>query len=374
MDYSSINAVANQIKGGSLEEAGTKGSLFLEFAIQAGTSPAAMWIIDSAKRGLIEADVIPRALTGIPHFIRRPTKKLVDKLNELNDASRKEYMPLVMAHLVRRTCDLAGDSQARSGCTSGLAAPWADTLFSSLQATSDLGEKHLYLSAMANLQTPKVAELLKPMAHGKVSGVDDYLQKAAIRACFPATLAEGNTAAFMLPIFLDTSNGHESRIEAVDSIFSTNTPDLTTLSSIMTQMFTETDYEVLNFVFTIFEKYSTEENTCFSAKKAKQVGYFLKYLHQMGIHKTNYAVAVSKTFRRSFTQSKYGYGGGFDYWVIGSHGSFSPLEFSMRADTTHQNRYKANLVQITLRLEGLDRKILEKFHTMDKEWKVDQLK
>ena len=67
---------------------------------------------------------------------------------------------------------------------------------------------------------------------------------------------------------------------------------------------------------TLFEKYSTGEYNCNGGKRAEKVRYFLKYLNQIALHKVNYGFGVSKTYRQSFVQETYGYGGGIEFWVI----------------------------------------------------------
>ena len=74
--------------------------------------------------------------------------------------------------------------------------------------------------------------------------------------------------------------------------------------------------QVLNYVHTLLEKYTTGEYNCNEGKRAEKVRYFLKYLNQIALHKINYGFGVSKTYRQSFVQETYGYGGGIEYWVI----------------------------------------------------------
>ena len=125
-----------------------------------------------------------------------------------------------------------------------LVNPAAEKFFAELTSTSDDSRKHLLIAALQNLYSPKVTELLKPMAYGEVSGVSDNLQKKAIRAALIGTYYTETTKDFLLPIFLNMRNGHESRIQAVEGIMMMMEVDVTTLSTIMTQMYVEPDYEV----------------------------------------------------------------------------------------------------------------------------------
>ena len=74
--------------------------------------------------------------------------------------------------------------------------------------------------------------------------------------------------------------------------------------------------QVLNYVHTLFEKYATAKYNCNEGKRAEKVRYFLKYLNQIAVHKVNYGFGVSKTYRQSFVQETYGYGGGIEFWVF----------------------------------------------------------
>ena len=74
--------------------------------------------------------------------------------------------------------------------------------------------------------------------------------------------------------------------------------------------------QVLNYVHTLLEKYATGEYNCNEGKRAEKIRYFLKYLNQIALHKINYGFGVSKTYRQSFVQETYGYGGGIEFWVI----------------------------------------------------------
>ena len=226
---------------------------------------------------------------------------------------------------------------------------------------------------MQNLAGARVTELLKPMASGEVAGVDDNLQKKAIYASAIGTYYTQSTIAFFLPIFLNMRNGHESRIAAINMVLMKDDVDVTTLGAIMTQMYIEMDYEVKNYVFTAFEKHANGQNECFSERKTERIRYFLKYMEQAGLHDTSYGVGVSKTYRQSYYQEQYGYSGGFDYWVVGSHRSSAPLELGMQIDANLYNGYRDNLLTAVLRIEGLAKGIVNKFHKLGKEWKVEDL-
>jgi hypothetical protein len=357
-----------------------KQNMFREFVIETGTTASAMWIKEAITKNLFDTERdSARAVTGVAFHIRRPNQQLLQEYEGLMETYRDGWSamvgPLAIAHLARRTCDLAGSpvSQERHRCTAAVLVPMAERFHAELMSTDSESRKHLLVRAMGNLMAQRVTELLGPMARGEVDGVNDNLQKKALYASMVGTFYTQSTVKFYLPIFLNMLNGHESRIVALDVIFYLDDLDVTTLSTVMTQMYVEPDYEVLNYMFTLFEKHAHGQNSCFSAKKTERIGYFLKYMKQSGVHTSNYGLGVSKTYRQSFHQEEYGYGGGYEYWVLGSHRSSSPLELGMQIDANLYNGYKGNLLTVVVRIEGLAKGLVSKFLKPGKEWRIEQL-
>merc|ERR1719427_2575832 len=169
-------------------------------------------------------------------------------------------------------------------------------------------------------------------------------------------------------------NSHGARVAAIDQIFMLNRVDVTTMSMIMTQMFAEQDNEVLNYVFTLFDKYANSKYACSGERKAEKAKYFLKYMKQMGIHGLDYGFGISKTYRQSFIEEQYGYAGGFEYWVLGSHSSTTPLEVGMTMDANLFGGYQSNMWTMNIRIEGLGKSIARKFIKMpENEWRLQDL-
>merc|ERR1719300_920026 len=367
MNYNSLMDVFKQLKGDTSDAGLAKQNMFREFVAEAGTSAAAVFIKDAVLNNLFDNDSdAARAITGIAFHIRRPNVQLVNEFASVLESDRHGLVtmagPLALAHLVQRTCNLAGNpmSDERRQCVRELADVWAEKYFEKFKSTSDQNEKLLAISFLANLRSVKAMELLKPVAYGEYPGVDDQLQAKAVKAAFWGTVYTQSTVDFFLPIFMNMQNKHGARIAALDSMFILNNIDVTTLSTIMTQMFAEQDHEVLNYVYTLFDKYANSLYGCNEEAKADKVRYFLKYMNQMGLHHSDYGFGLSKTYRQSFVQEKYGYGGGYELWVLGSHSSTTPLEFGFRLDSNLFGGYQTNLMTFMIRIEGLGKKLIRK--------------
>jgi len=382
MNYNSLMDVFKQLKGDTSEAGVAKQNMFREFVAEAGTSAAAIFIKDAVMTNLFDkSSDAARAVTGIAFHIRRPNVQLVNAFAEILESDRlglvKMAGPLALAHLIQRTCYLAGNpmSEDRRQCVRELSDTWAEKYFKKFTETEDIQERLMAISFLTNLRSVKAKELLKPVAYGEYPGINDQIQSKAVKAAFWGTIYTQSTIEFYLPIFMNMQNGHGSRIAAIDQMFIMNSVDVTTLSMIMTQMFAEQDNEVLNYVFTLFEKYANSKYGCSEELKADKVKYFLKYMRQMGIHNTEFGFGISKTYRMSFVQDKYGYGGGYEFWVLGSHSSTTPLELGMRLDTNLFGGYQSNLLTLNIRIEGLGKTLIRKFFMKmpENEWRIQDL-
>merc|ERR1712223_2015776 len=97
-------------------------------------------------------------------------------------------------------------------------------------------------------------------------------------------------------------------------------------------------------------------------------------MKQYSRYETEYGFGVSKAFEREYQQNKYGYGGAYQYWVVGSHKSTTPLTVGMSISNTFFRTYQSNRLHVSIRLEGLAKALIRKFKTMDPgTWKVDDL-
>lgn len=330
-----------------------------------------------------------RALTSIPFHLRRPNQALYEEISHLaipadngNHDHKFTHMalPLVRAHLARRVCELSGRHHHGSGhhsedfnnCIHAIVDPLADEVFGQL-VSGTYEEKMLALSALENLRMGKVATLLEPVISGETP-IDHGVRAHAIHVAGHGDVAPETAIQWFLPVYLDVHNCHEVRISALQAIFDLK-PDATTLSTIMSSLFMEADYEVVNFAFTIFERYANTINPCSKTHSHQNLaGYFLKYMKQAGFHKTSYGFGVSKTFAREFQKEKYGYGGAYEFATIGSHESTTPLvvEFAVTSNLYHG--YEATALKVHLRVEGLAKALIRKFKKIpEAQWQLNDL-
>ena len=74
-------------------------------------------------------------------------------------------------------------------------------------------------------------------------------------------------------------------------------PSATDLAKVLAVLKTDTDYEVVNMAYSMFEQFATTINPCHAELKDK-AKFFLKYLKQYSRYETEYGFGVSKTFSR----------------------------------------------------------------------------
>ena len=112
---------------------------------------------------------------------------------------------------------------------------------------------------------------------------------------------------------------------------------------------------------TLFDKFANGRHGCKEGQRAEMVKYFLKYMDQLSLTPSNYGWGISKTYRQSFTTEKYGFGGGLEFWIVGSHHSTVPLEITFRIDNNIFGGYQSNLFTFSVRLQGLSKALVKKF-------------
>ena len=103
-------------------------------------------------------------------------------------------------------------------------------------------------------------------------------------------------ADFFFPVFANQKDDHEVRINALAMLFYVN-PSATDLAKVLAVLKTETDYEVINMAYSLFEQFANTVNPCHTELKNK-AKYFLKYMKQYNQYETEYGFGVSKTFQR----------------------------------------------------------------------------
>jgi hypothetical protein len=97
-------------------------------------------------------------------------------------------------------------------------------------------------------------------------------------------------------------------------------------------------------------------------------------MRQFSQYETDWGFGVSKSYIRQYDKKKYGYGGTYHYYVIGSHTSTTPLNVGMGVSNVFSESYDNYALGIHLRIEGLAKTSLDWFKIMDPAtWKTADL-
>lgn len=302
-------------------------------------------------------------LSVIPFSVKNPSLSLLEQFSKIHPKySSYDTTHFALAHLVEKTCANSEYGESIDECDN-ISNGWAKMYFHKLEAARSKKEKMLAIGFLANLKSVFVTNLLEPVAKGDMTQPSEcHLQAAAIRASFWGSVKSQTTNELFLPIFLNVTNCREARIAALDQLLIPNNIDVTTLSLIARQMFTEKDIQILNYVYTLFDKYSVSRDSCTGKEKVKRVGHFLKYMKKLGLHRADYGFHVSQTHRHAYYDRRDARGDGYEVWLIGGGDSFIPAEIRIRLDSYLSRSYKINCLEIKLRMQGLPEALLELFY------------
>jgi len=376
MDYNTLKGMADEFFADKSEKGVWMSNIFNEYLGNTGTTASAMVVKDLilAKKFANDRDA-GRILTSVPFSIRRPNKQLVQEYEALlnwNGAERflKMAIPLAFSHLVKVTCMRAGGPADQQECFRGFASKYVSDFYQKYKSASEREDKNLYLEAMQNIQFGGQSQKLKDLIYGKEQAEPEFRAQAIWAAAWEGMIAKG--ADYFFPIFANQKEDHEVRINALVMIFYSR-PSATDLARVLAVLKTETDYEVINFAYSIFEQMANTVNPCHQEVKEK-AKYFLKFMKQYSRYETEYGFGVSKTFLREYQQNKYGYGGAANYWVVGSQKSTTPLIVGMEISNTFFHTYQSHRLYVGLRIEGLAKALIKKFKTTDPgTWNIDKL-
>jgi len=318
-----------------------------------------------------------RILTAVPFHIRRPNKQLVqeyEKLLNFGGADRflKMAIPLAFSHLVKVTCMRAGNvgSDEQKECFQSFASKYVSDFWNKYKSADNRDDKYLAMEALQNIKFGGQSMKLKDMIYGKTNDEPEFRSAAIWAAGWEGAMMKGND--YFFPVFANQKDDHEVRISALAMIFYSN-PSTTDMARILAVLKTEKDYEVINMAYAMFEQWANSINPCNHEVKEK-ASFFLKYMKQYSQFEPKWGFGYSKTYVREYQQQKYGYGGSYNYYVVGSHKSTTPLSMGMGISNTFFHSYQANRFMVHLRVEGLAKGLIRKFKTMDPgTWKLDDL-
>jgi len=379
LDYNSLKGLAEQLFADKSEAGVATSNVYYELLSSAGTTAAALVIRDLVLENKFDNDRDAyRVLTGVPFHIRRPNTQLVKEYEKLLDIPKDRFVrsavPLVIGHLIKVTCKRAGTpgSPEQIRCFKDWASTYVEKLWNKYKESTDRDEKAKILAAMTNIRFGGQSTVLKPLIKGEIDADDHQLRAAAMWAASWESMYKGDAHSFAMPIFADKKYPHEMRISALELIFYAK-PTPAQLSTVVAVLYKERDYEVLNYASALFDRWAISINPCHE-DTAHLAQYYLKFLRQFSNYETDYGFGVSKTYARQFHKKKYGYGGGFVAYVIGSHKSTTPLAVGFGLTSTRMNNYQSFMASIHLRVEGLAKGLIRKFKTTDPStWKTADL-
>jgi len=388
MDYKTLKSIGEEYFKDRTPTGVTKSNMFNEYLGNTGTTASALVIRDFILKKKFDNDRdAARVLTAVAFHIRRPNKQLVREFEQLMNWQEAERfvemtIPLTFGHLIRVTCMRAGhrESMEQKECWRSFAAPYVQMFWQKFKDARNRDEKHLYLDAMTNIGFGGQSYLLKTLINGTMN--EDFEFRAA--ALMPAGLDNLRPIKtedisrmgvnYFFPVFANQSEHHEVRIKALTWIMWFR-PTSTDFGRIMSVLYKEKDYEVINYVYSIFEQFANSINPSPCWKKQREnAEFFLRFMKQYRRYETDYRAGVSKTWIREYQKEKYGYGGTYQYTVIGSKNSSMPLEVNLAISSTYMNSYWTNNLNIRLRIEGVSKYFLKWFTTMDPTtWKTADL-
>lgn len=381
MDYNDLKSIYSELERDTSEKGVKKFQIFRELLGAAGSSPAALLVTHFIQQGKLEDRDGARAISSIPYHIRFPTKKLMNEMGKLlklvpSMSSDKRFtkmaIPLALGHMVRRTCERAGaheDWDTKKQCVDNYGSKWVRKFKGLYDNASNKEDKSLYLTAMFNMRWGLFTTLESVIKDGNEEPAN---RVTALWASFFDLLVGKKAKILAFELYADDTLEHEIRIAAVQLIFHAK-PTSTDVASVVAVLRNEKDYELINFVYALMERWANDIEPC-SKKTSELSAYFLKYLKQLTGYKIDWGFGVSKTYKRTFVKEKYGYSGSYTFWTVGAHQSTTPINVGMEIDSTLRHDYKTSLVGVYLRIEGLAKGLIRKFKTMDPAtWKTEDL-
>ncbi len=228
------------------------------------------------------------------------------------------------------------------------------------------------LAVLSNIRYGGHSRLLKPLITGEMEQCPQLRAMAMWTAGWEA-VATGKGFEYYSPLFSDRSLTSEMRIAALEMMMYSS-PNPAQFASIVTVLYGDSDYEVINYAYALFQRYGDSIDPC-DEQTGHLAGHFLKFMRQFSQYETDWSFGVSKTYQRQFHKKKYGYGGSYMFYVIGSQKSTTPISIGASMTNVRSDSYKMNMVSAHLRVEGLAKGLLRKFRKVDPAtWKTEDLK
>jgi hypothetical protein len=267
LDYQHLKDTYNKVKGGDE----TEYKIFLDALVMAGTGPAALVIRDIAST-TTDTVYLARIIAPLPNYIRNPTENLLKELEGLikpdNTKPNGRIIEFAFASLLGRACK-------KTDCQkSGLLDKYVKYFADKIESASTWDEKTQAVIALRNINLPKAAEKLLVVLLNK--NQERSIRSAAMSGV--SSLLKKDPQVFkkkILPIFFDRQEDSELRNTAVQWTLLA-APEESIFQEVAIFLWTEKDYEVKNFVKTLFKSVSGTTRPCL-----KHRGSFAKTALQM---------------------------------------------------------------------------------------------
>merc|ERR1719322_1100019 len=287
LDYANLKSLAEELLDDKSDSGVTKAKIFVEMLASAGTSASAMAVIDLVREGRIDKD------RDAPETVKN--------------------------------------------CFQTWASKYVKQAWDKYKATEDHQEKGFILSVMANMRWGGHSTLLMPLIQGKMEQCNQ-LRTMALWAGGWEIIAMGKGWETFAPLFADRSLTSELRISALEMLFFSKLNGAQ-MASIVTTLYRDPDYEVINYAYTLFERYANSIDPC-DKSRAHLAGFFLKMMKQFSNRNVDWSFGASRTYVRQFYKKKYGYSGAYMFYVIGSGKSTMPISFGAAMTSTRSDSYK----------------------------------
>lgn len=379
MDYDTIISLVDELRDDKSEEGVFRFNVFCELLGSTGTAPSIMAIKEMIKTSRFDnkRDAM-RVLGSIPFHVRKPNKQLVEEMEELvktldEGTMMQDTALLALGQLIRKTCELAGGvhSAESMACFNDVAADRIKKYATIVTDPSATRSKSiLYLGVLGNIRMGNIFESLKAFIMDTTK--DAELRSKALWASQADMIAHGAARETLLTLLANCHESHELRISAVTLLMNTR-PSPADMAQVASILSSDKNYHLINYVFTLLETIADSVQPCDRAT-SELAENFLKYLKQFSGFEPNYGFGMSKTFGREFYKKKYGYAMSYNYYVVGSEKSTTPLLMGMVSTTTLFHSYKTYKVGVHLRVEGLAKYLVRKFKSTDPAtWKLSEL-
>jgi hypothetical protein len=348
LDYQHLKDTYTKVKGGDE----TEYKIFLDALVMSGTGPAALVLRDTAAT-TTDTVYLARIIAPLPNYIRNPTENLLKEFESLikpdNTKPNGRIIEFAFASLLGRACK-------KTDCTkSGLLDKWVKYWGDKVESAASWDDKTQAVICLRNINHVKSAEKLLTVLLNKSQ--ERSIRSAAMSGL--TALLKKDPQVFkksVLPIFFDRQEDSELRNTAVQWTL-VAAPEQSIFQEVALYMWMEKDYEVKNFVKTLFKSVSGTTRPCL-----KHSGSWAKSAMQMiGPFETK--GKYSGTYISDYHDSEFNFGHMTVVSVQKSGHSLLPR--TVYIGFSGQNAgYSSKYLSVFLRMEGLGKTLASRIMSM----------